>query len=96
MVRFKTQKGNVSLDFAGFRVMKGVVVFVYSLDDSETIKSTLRLVILILIITESHHYLCEIIRILVLLEIIEDVECSLLGLNSLIKVLSFCIDFGHL
>lgn len=96
MIRFKAQKGDVSLDFAGFRVMKGVVVFVYSLNDPETIKSTLRLVILILIITESHHYLCEIIRILVLLKIIEDIECSLLGLNSLIKVLSFCIDFGHL
>ena len=96
LVWFKTQKWNISLDFASFRVMKGIIVFVNPLYDSEAVKSTLRLVIFILIITKSHDYLGKVIRILILLKIIEDIKRSLLRLNSLIKILSFCIDFGHL
>lgn len=96
LVWFETQKWNISLDFASFRVMKGIIVFVNPLYDSETVKSTLRLVIFILIITKSHDYLGKVIRILILLKIIEDIKRSLLRLNSLIKILSFCIDFGHL
>lgn len=96
LVGFETQKGNISLDFASLRVMKGIIVFINPLYDSETVKSTLRLVIFILIITKSHHYLGKIIRILILLKIIEDFKRSLLRFDSLIKILSFCIDFGHL
>lgn len=76
--------------------MKGVIVFINPFNDSEAVKSTLRLVIFILIITKSHHYLGKIIRILILLKIIEDFKRSLLRFNSLIKILSFRIDFGHL
>ena len=75
--------------------MKSVIIFVNSLYDPKTVESTLSLVVLILIITKSHNYLCEIICILVLFEVIEDVERSLLRFNRLIKVLGFRKHFCH-
>lgn len=76
--------------------MQSVIVFVNSLDDSQTVEGTLRLVIFILVIAESHHDLCEVIGVLVFLEIVENIECSLLGLDGLVEILGFRVHFSHL
>ena len=96
LVGLQTKQRNVPFDFAGLGVNLSVIIFVNPLYYPQRVQSLIGHFGFVLELTESHHNLCQIVSICVLLKLAESVHGFLLGLDGLFKVSHFVVNFGHL